>query len=149
MCDPALFAAQGGTGRIRVYSVPSYEFADVTLDQSGRLTCLLLKLSSVEDATGKQGPPNQQTVSPRQWYEAQGRETLRKLVADLSSRGHSTLTLQADGSVCIRPRADGNEIQKGVLPGFPAKALWPELAELLKQDGLASTVQDGCITVTW
>lgn len=32
MHDPALFVAQGGTGRIRVYGVPDYELADVTVD---------------------------------------------------------------------------------------------------------------------
>ena len=39
MRDPALFVAQGGTGRIRVYGVPDYEFADVTVDQNGKLSC--------------------------------------------------------------------------------------------------------------
>lgn len=32
MTNPVLFIAQGGTGRIRVYGVPDYEYADVTLE---------------------------------------------------------------------------------------------------------------------
>ena len=39
MRNPALFVAHGGTGRIRVYGVPDYEFADVTVDQNGKLSC--------------------------------------------------------------------------------------------------------------
>ena len=145
MHDPALFVAQGGTGRIRVYGVPDYELADVTVDQSGRLTCALVKLAPME----KQVPPNQQPADPQQWYEAHGRKTLEKLVADLDSRGHNALTVQEDGSICICPKADGKEVKQGVLSGLPAKALWPELVKLLEQDGLAAAVQNDCIAVTW
>ena len=82
-------------------------------------------------------------------YEAQGRDALGKLVADLDSRGHNSLTVREDGSICICPKTDGKEVKQGVLPGFPAKGLWPELAELLERDGLAAAVQNDCIAVTW
>ena len=39
LADPTRFIAYGGTGRIRVYGVPDYEFADVTVDQNGKLSC--------------------------------------------------------------------------------------------------------------
>ncbi len=145
MRDPALFVAQGGTGRIRVTGIPDYEYADVTVDQGGKLTCLLVKMSPVE----KPAPPNQQPVEPQQWYEAQGRQTLGTLVADLDSRGHNALTVQEDGSICISPKGDGTEVKQAVLANFPAKDLWPKLVEILKQEGLAATVQGDCIAVTW
>ena len=145
MRDPALFVAQGGTGRIRVTGIPDYEYADVTVDQGGKLTCLLVKMSPVE----KPPPPNQQPVEPQQWYEAQGRQTLGTLVADLDSRGHNALTVQEDGSICISPKGDGTEVKQAVLANFPAKDLWPKLVEILKQEGLAATVQGDCIAVTW
>ena len=47
MNDPALFIAHGGTGRIRLYGVPDYEYADVTLDQKGSLNCSLVKIVPV------------------------------------------------------------------------------------------------------
>ena len=145
MRDPALFVAQGGTGRIRVTGIPDYEYADVTVDQGGKLTCLLVKMSPVE----MPAPPNQQPVEPQQWYEAQGRQTLGTLVADLDSRGHNALTVQEDGSICISPKGDGTEVKQAVLANFPAKDLWPKLVEILKQEGLAATVQGDCIAVTW
>ena len=145
MRDPALFVAQGGTGRIRVTGIPDYEYADGTVDQGGKLTCLLVKMSPVE----KPAPPNQQPVEPQQWYEAQGRQTLGTLVADLDSRGHNALTVQEDGSICISPKGDGTEVKQAVLANFPAKDLWPKLVEILKQEGLAATVQGDCIAVTW
>lgn len=149
MRDPALFVVQGGTGRIRVYGIPDYEFADVTVDQSGKLSCVLVKLASVQDTAGNPAPPEQQPTGPRQWYEAQGRQTLRTLVADLDSRGHNALTVQEDGSIRIRPTGDGAEVAQGTLGNLPAKNFWPELAEILQQDGLAAAVQDNCIVVTW
>ena len=142
MRDPALFVAQGGTGRIRVTGIPDYEYADVTVDQGGKLTCLLVKMSPVEK-------PAPQPVEPQQWYEAQGRQTLGTLVADLDSRGHNALTVQEDGSICISPKGDGTEVKQAVLANFPAKDLWPKLVEILKQEGLAATVQGDCIAVTW
>lgn len=145
MRDPALFVAQGGTGRIRVYGVPDYELADVTVDQSGRLTCALVKLAPME----KPSAPNQQPTDPQQWYEAQGRQTLETLVADLDSRGHNSLTLQEDGSICISPKGDGAEVKQGMLANFPAKNLWPRLVEILEQEGLTAVVQNDCIAVTW
>lgn len=38
MSDPALFVVYGGTGRIRVYGVPDYDYADVTLNQQAALS---------------------------------------------------------------------------------------------------------------
>lgn len=149
MRDPALFVAQGGTGRIRVYGVPDYGFADVTVDQNGKLSCALVKLAPVEGAAGQPAPPNQQPGDPQEWYDAQGRQTLEHLVADLNSRGHGGLTLKEDGSVCICPAGDGAEVKQGALANFPAKNLWPALAKLLEQEGLAATVRDNCIAVTW
>ena len=148
MRDPALFVAQGGTGRIRVTGIPDYEYADVTVDQGGKLTCLLVKMSPVEE-TKQPAAPNEQKPDHEVWYEAQGRDALGKLAADLESRGHSALTVHEDGSIFICSGADGKEVKQGVLPGFPAKALWPKLAELLERDGLAASVQDNCIAVTW
>ena len=149
MRDPALFVAQGGTGRIRVYGIPDYEYADVTVDRSGKLSCALVKMVSVQETKEPPAAPNQQKPDHEVWYENQGRDVLGRLVADLESRGHNALTVQEDGSICITPKADGKEVKQCVLPDFPAKALWPELVKLLEQDGLASAVQGDCIAVTW
>lgn len=149
MRDPALFVAQGGTGRIRVYGIPDYDFADVTVDQNGKLSCSLVKLSTVEETVEQAVPPNEQDQDPQDWYDTQGRKTLERLVADLDSRGHSSLSLKEDGSVCICPKDDGNEVKQGELPSFPVKDCWPKLAEILERETLMATVQDDCIIVAW
>ncbi len=149
MPDPALFVAQGGTGRIRVYGIAGYEFADVTLDQSGKLSCSLVSLASVQDAAKKPAPPDKQEFDPQVWYDANARQTLERLVADLDSRGHSSLTLKEDGSICTCPKGDGTEAKHGLLADFPAKDCWQKLVEVLERAGLSAAVQDGCIAVTW
>ena len=37
LADPTRFIAYGGTGRIRVYGIPDYDYAGVTLDRQGGL----------------------------------------------------------------------------------------------------------------
>lgn len=149
MRDPALFVAQGGTGRIRIYGVPDYEYADVTVDQNGKLSCSLVRLAPVQKPEEKPAAPNQQEQDPQVWYDTHARQTLEHLVADLESRGHSGLTLKEDGSICICPKGDGKEVKQAALAEFPAKDHWDKLAKILEQEGLAAAVQDSCIAVTW
>lgn len=143
--DPALFIAHGGTGRIRVYGIPDYEYADVTLDRQGSLRCSLVKVAPLEKAPA----PNQQPVDPRVWYEMQGRGILEDLIADLRSRGHSSLTLNEDGSIRIQPADGGKEITKDSFVTFPEKVYWPRLVKVLEQEGLCADMQDTKILVSW
>ena len=40
--NPTLLALHGGIGRIRLYGIPDYEYADVELETSGKVTCFFL-----------------------------------------------------------------------------------------------------------
>lgn len=143
--DPARFIAHGGTGRIRVYGIPDYEYADVTLDQQGNLRCALVKVAPLENKPAS----DQQPLDPQVWYEFQGRTVLQDIIADLKSRGHSSLTLNEDGSICIQPADGGEEITKSSFTNFPAKVYWPRLAKVLEQEGLSADVLDTKIQVSW
>ena len=147
--DPMLFVAQGGTGRIRVYGIQDFDYADVTLDQKANISCSLVRVVPVQGAEEQPAPPNRQPVDPQVWYETQGREILENLVADLNSRGHSSLTLKEDGSICITPTDGGAEVVQDSFRSFPEKVYWPRLAKVLEQEGLAATVQDNCIALAW
>ncbi len=147
MSDPALFVTCGGTGRIRVYGVPDYDFADVTLDRQGSLRCSLVKVAPLDGSQAD--PPNQQPLDPQVWYELQGRSVLENVIADLTSRGHSSLTLNEDGSICIQPVNGGEEIAKDSFATFPEKVYWPRLVQVLEQEGLTADMQDSKILVCW
>ena len=148
MQDPILFIAQGGTGRIRLYGVPDYEYADVTLDQRGSLNCSLVKIVPVQDS-GQGAPFDQPSPDPSVWYELEGRGVLDTLIADLRSRGHSSLTLNEDGSISFQPEAGGRNATKRAFACFPEKVYWPRLADTLAQEGLSADVQDSHIVVSW
>lgn len=147
MSDPAWFVTQGGTGRIRVYGVPDYDFADVTLNRQGVLRCSLVKVSPLDIAQADS--PNQQTLDPRVWYEFQGRTILEEIIADLDSRGHSSLTMNEDGSIHIQPVDGGEEISRDAFTSFPEKVYWPRLVNVLNQEGLTADMQDTGILVSW
>lgn len=148
---PTLLAIHGGIGRIRVYGVPEYEYADVELEQNGTLSCSLVKrlvpASSEQEAQPQ--APNQQDADPQEWYERQGRETLETLIADLDSRGHHCLFLKEDGSICVRPMEGDEETIQDTLKDFPEKRLWDKLVKVLENAGLAAATREDCITVAW
>lgn len=147
---PALFAVQGGTARIRVYGIPDYDYADVTLDQKDALSCALVKVVPLQgDQQEQPAPPNEQPIDPQVWYELTGRKVLEELVADLNSRGHSKLYLKEDGSICIKTDGGQDELVQASFNSFPDKVYWPRLTDVLEQAGLAATVENDSIRVAW
>lgn len=150
--NPRKLALLGGTGRIRVFNVPDFDHADITLDTQANINCSMIRTMALPESengsgAGGQAPPNKQPVDPQIWYEIQGRRVLESLVADLNSRGHSCLTLNEDGDACVEE--DKKEVPKEHLPGFPEKLYWPRLAQVLEGNGLAAEVTPGGIRVSW
>lgn len=149
MPDPAGFVARGGTGRIRVYGIPDFDYVDVTLDQNANMSCSLVKIMPVQSDGAGAPAPNQQVLDPQVWYELRGRKTLEALITDLNSRGYSSLTLKEDGNICIQQVEGGKDIPQDSLLDFPEKVYWPQLVQVLEQEGLAADPQDGGILVSW
>lgn len=149
---PERLALLGGTGRIRVFGIPDFDHADITLDRQANISCSLVKTVPLTAAgndgdTGEKTPPNRQPVDPQVWYEIQGRNILESLVADLNSRGHSHLTIHENGDACVEE--DNREVPKEHLPGFPEKVYWQRLVEVLEGNGLAAEIAPGGIRVSW
>ena len=99
--NPIALIMQGGTGRIRVYGIEEYDYADVQVDRNGNLSCNLLKVVPVQPRMDTPTPPNQQPVDPQVWYDVEGREVLERVIADLDSRGHSSLRTAAYTAIQI------------------------------------------------
>lgn len=146
---PERLALSGGTGRIRVFGVPDFDHADITLDQQGGIACSMLRIVPLTDDSDSTPPedPNRQPIDPQVWYEIQGRTVLEALVTDLNSRGHSCLILHENGDVCVKEGQQ--EAPKEHLEGFPAKVYWPRLVEVLEGDGLTAQSTPGGIRVSW
>lgn len=146
--NPTALIMQGGTGRIRVYGIEEYDYADVQIDRNGNLSCNLLKVVPVQPRMDAPTPPNQQPVDPQVWYDIEGREVLERVIADLDSRGHSSLTLKEDGSVCVH-EDNTQDVPQEHLTAFPPKVYWPRLGQVLESEGLTASVQDHEIAVSW
>lgn len=149
---PEKLILAGGIGRIRVHGVEEYDHADVKIDKRGEISCSMVKtvpldkINAPEDAEEKT-PPNKQPVNPQIWYELQGRSVLEKAIADLNSRGYSTLTIQEDGDVIIAQ--DEEDFSQEHLSSFPAKTYWPQLIKVLQGEGMAAQIVPNGIQLTW
>lgn len=113
-------------GRIQLYGVPDFNYADVSFDQKADISCSLLKIvpmAEVQRAPGeKKSIPQPQTpVDPQIWYEKQGRSVLESLIADLHSRGHHSLTIRENGEITIQ-QAD-SEITRPAFENVPGENL--------------------------
>ena len=146
---PSRFAVEGGTARIRVYGIPDFDYADVTLDQKANLDCSLVKLSPLVAGASDTQPPNRQPVNPRVWFETRGRAVLEALVTDLNSRGHSSLTVQENGEVFVQAKENEAEPAKETFLDFPEKVYWPQLVKVLEEEGYAADARDADILVSW
>ncbi|RFZ77609.1 hypothetical protein DS742_17490 [Lacrimispora amygdalina] len=150
--QPEKLILHGGVGRIRVFGVEDFDHADIKLDQKANISCDMVKIvplakAGYPDGGEAQLPPNQQPVDPQIWYEIQGRKVLEALMADLNSRGHSSLTLSEEGDIHVEQGED--DVVQEHLSGFPAKVYWPRLVQVFERNGLAAEITAKGVQVSW
>jgi hypothetical protein len=150
---PETIIAKGGTARIRLSGVPDFNFADVMFDQHANIDCDMLRivplaqLSDSDRVNETVRTPLQETIDPAVWYDLQGRQVLENVVADLNVRGYSRLTIRENGEICIRQ--DDADVEREKFKKFPAKVYWSGIVKVLENAGLAATVEDNGIVVSW
>ena len=151
--EPEKIIAQGGVGRIRLFGVPDFNYADVLFDQQANINCSMLKIVPLSElhpaapTAPDEVPQPHQPVDPQVWYEVQGRKILEELVTDLNSRGHSSLTIKDNGDICIRQGDD--EKPQTAFENLPEKVYWPRLIKVFEREGLAANVMDDSIVLSW
>lgn len=149
---PERIVSSGGTGRIQVYGIPDFNYADVTFDQQAGIHCSLLKIVPLTQQNGQPKPetpkPSKQApVDPQIWYEKQGRTVLENLIADLNSRGHNSLTIKENGEITIK-QAD-SEVKQAAFEYVPEKTYWPRLTKVFEGEGLAAKATENGMVVSW
>ncbi len=150
--DPASIVLDGTIGRIKVYGADDFTHADVKMEKNGTIRCSMVKAVPISDIAAKSSgadpvPPNKQPVDPQIWYETNGRSVLEDVIADLNSRGHSSLLLKENGEIVIEQ--DKQDVVTEQLTAFPAKVYWPRLLKVLHGDGLAAETLSKGIQVSW
>lgn len=159
---PERIIAKGGTGRIKVFGIDGFNFADVTFNQNAHIDCALVnvvpmaqpaasKASAVQPKPAASDPvtvPKQQTpVDPQVWYEVQGRKVLEALITDLHSRGYNSLTIRENGDIAIK-QADSEKVRTA-FESIPEKTYWARLCKVFEREGMAANITDGGILLTW
>lgn len=159
---PERIVAKGGTGRIKLFGVEGFNFADVTFDQNAGIDCALVNVVPMAQRTTSEAPvaqttetveetvtaPKQQNpVDPQVWYEVQGRKVLDALITDLHSRGYNSLTIRENGDIAIK-QADSEKVRTA-FESVPEKTYWARLCKVFEREGMAANITDGGILLTW
>lgn len=151
--EPERIIKNGGAARIRMFGVPDYNYASVVFDSKANIGCDVMKIVPLSEAVGTPSDvpatpkPQPQPTDPQVWYELQGRQVLEDLIADLHSRGHSSLNIKDNGDICIK-QADA-EVTAQTLKNFPPRNYWQALAKVFEKEGLAAAVTETGLVVTW
>ena len=146
--------SKGGTGRIQVYGVADFNYADVTVNKNAEIKCEMLKIVPMTEIQRKTPtadddpkPTPQNPVDPQIWYEKKGRVVLENLITDLNSRGHSSLTITANGEVLIE-QADC-KVKQATLESMPDKMYWTRLSKVFQSEGLATDITEDSMVLSW
>lgn len=149
---PEKIVLGGSTGRIQVYGIPDFNYADVSFNQQAEINCNLLKIvpmaelqNSSEQSAPK--PQQQRPADPQIWYETQGRKVLENLIADLNSRGHNSLTIKENGEILIQQAE--KEVKQAALESVPEKTYWQRLVSVFQREGLAAKFTDNGMVLSW
>ena len=159
---PERIIAKGGTGRIKLFGVDGYNFADVAFDQNGGIDCALVNIVPLKQPTAPQPsafdtkdtveapaaiPKQPDPVDPQVWYEVQGRKVLEALITDLHSRGYNSLTIRENGDIAIQ-QADREKVRTA-FESVPEKTYWARLCKVFEREGMAANITDGGILLSW
>lgn len=150
--QPERLILEGGTGRIRIYGIPDFNYADVHLDAQANLQCSLVKivpLAKADTDAGEDGQLPPQPAAGRSSYLVRSPGAQGAGRADLRPQfqgPHSGLEIDGDGSIHIE---DAEEDASAVLPSFPEKVYWPQLVKVLEGEGYAAEVKEDTVAVTW
>lgn len=147
--NPQQLALNGGIGRIRVKGVEDYEYADVKIEPTGKITCSMVH--QMPELRIERKPQNdaadKQLLNPQIWYEKQGRAILQNVITDLHSRGHAALTICEDGKILIEENEEA--VTHDHLANFPARTQWSQLVQVFQRDGLAAKIEPKGLQLTW
>ena len=152
--DPERIVSKGGVGRIRLHGVPDYNYAEVKMDQEAKISFQLLKVvpfgTDDQPSDHKESAPAPRKLleaDPQVWYEKKGKVVLSNLIADLNSRGHSSLTILDDGNISIM-QAD-KEVKKAAFESVPERTYWPRLVKVFEQEGIAADATTNGLVLSW
>lgn len=149
----------GGCWRLQLSETGPYNFAEATLDASGRLEITMLEAVPLESMSKAEmlGETEQNEdlteaeqldrTEARTWYSEYGSEVLASIIDGLNPQGHKHLVIHEDGEIFIKSGSKDVAVNK--LEWFLPRLAWTEISNLLREDDITATVEDQGLALSW
>ena len=144
----------GGVWRIRLSNADPFNFGEVTLTKSGKLTITLLQalpLKEAEKTPLESNELEEDEVTERMdvggWYRAEGDDLISGMIDELNTQGHRSLTVRENGEVYIT--SSGSDEVVGQIKNFPPRLVWDEFCQMLKDDDITATAKPEGLAMSW
>lgn len=147
---------RGGAWRIRVSNAEPFNFGEVAINQSGKLTitmlqaCLLqtISVTSKEEDGDLEEHELLNRVDVKEWYEGEAECIIAAMIDNLNTQGHRSLIIHEDGEVFVELDA-GNSQKVERIPKFPPRLVWEEICQVLKEDEITASIKPDGLALTW
>lgn len=145
----------GGAWRIRIANADPFNYGDVELNKSGKLTITMLQATPLKETVPEQRVESNdleedellERVDVKSWYLTEGEKILSQMIDDLNTQGHRKLMIHEDGEVVIR--ASGADQIVDTIKNFPPRLAWDEFCNVLREDEITATIQPDGLMLSW
>lgn len=145
---------KGGIWRIRVSNTEPFNYGEVSLSGSGKLTINMLQVMALGEALQPVPEPSDlkqedllDRIDVKTWYHTHGEQILAQMIDDLNAQGHRQLTIKETGEVIVASAGIQQPID--TIPNFPPRMMWEEFGQLLSEDDIEATVMPDCLILAW
>lgn len=146
---------EGGIWRIRIANADPFNFGDVELSRSGKLTITMLQAASLKEPAAEHRADSNdleedellERLDVKSWYLTEGETILSRMIDDLNAQGHRKLIIREDGEVVIR--ASGADQTVDTIKNFPPRLAWDEFCNVLREDEITATIQPDGLMLSW
>ena len=145
---------KGGVWRIQLANADPFNYGDVAISPSGKLTITLLQAVALKDAeehrlSDDDLKPEEmlERVDVKSWYFGHGEIILAQMIDELNTQGHKELLIKEDGDVVITSSGTEQVVER--IKGFPPRMVWGDFCQLLKEDEITASVQSNGLALAW
>lgn len=145
---------KGGTWRIRVSNAEPFNFGEVAITKTGKLTITMIQATPLKDAAAVNVDDSDleedeilERVDVRTWYQMEGEKIISRMIDDLNTQGHRKLTIRETGEAYIT--ASGTEQTVEQIRNFPPRLVWEEFCQILKEDEITAAVKPEGLLLSW
>lgn len=145
---------KGCTRKIKLNNCDPFNFAEVTLTPSGKLSIALIQMVPLAEATTEvesDSDLSDEDILDRsdvkKWYTTRGEKILCELIDELNVQGHKRLVIHENGDVFVY--AGDQKETVDTIPDFPPKPAWDDLCVLAREDEINVEVRGQELNVSW